>query len=224
MLRFFAFGALAFAVLGGLVGCGSKDGAPAASVPGPALGSPDGKTAAKPAPVDERLVRFPKVQLETNLGAITLELDATKAPLTVENFLSYVDSGFYDQTVFHQVIKDYAVVGGSFDPKMNEKKPQLPIRNEAHNGLKNQKGTIGMARAPNLIDSVTSQFYINLGDNTSLDHKNQTVEGYGYCVFGKVVAGQDVLNKIAGVTVSDREGFEKIPVDAVTIKSARRAK
>lgn len=224
MLRFFGFAALALGVLIGLTGCGSKDAPPTASVNGPELGSPDGKTAAKPAPVDERLARFPKVQFETNLGTVTLELDATKAPLTVENFLSYVDSGFYDQTVFHQVIKGYAAVGGSFDPKMAEKKPQLPIRNEAHNGLKNQKGTIGMARAPNLIDSVTSQFYINLGDNPSLDHKNQTVEGYGYCVFGKVVAGQDVLDKIASVAVNDRDGFEKTPVDAVTIKSARRAK
>ena len=166
----------------------------------------------------------PTVVIDTSLGSISVRLDAEKAPLTVGNFLSYVDSGHYGQTIFHQVIKDYpkVVLGGAFTQQMSEKKARTPIYNEARNGLKNRRGTIAMGRQADAIHSATCYFFLNLSDNEVLDHKDGTLEGYGYCVFGKVTQGLDVADKIAAVEVHDTEQFERIPVQTVLIRSIRR--
>ena len=166
----------------------------------------------------------PTVVIDTSLGSITVRLDAEKAPRTVENFLSYVESGHYDQTIFHQVIKDYpkVVLGGAFTPQMAEKEARTPIYNEARNGLKNRRGTIAMARQADDKHSATCYFFINLTDNEMLDYKNETPEGYGYCVFGTITQGLDVADKIAAVEVHDTQQFERIPVQTVTIRSIRR--
>jgi cyclophilin family peptidyl-prolyl cis-trans isomerase len=171
----------------------------------------------------------PRVLIRTSLGDIVVQLDPTRAPLTVDNFLSYVDSGHFDGTIFHQVVADYVVLGGGYTSHLQEKPSRRPIRNEADNGLQNKRGTIGMARQPDAIDSSTSQFYFNLVDNQQyLDHRGRTPEEYGYCVFGEVVEGMDVVDKIAQVEVADRtvdgEMFEHVPKQAVMIKSARRLK
>lgn len=167
----------------------------------------------------------PTVVIDTSLGGITVQLDAEKAPLTVDNFLAYVESGHYERTVFHQVLKDYprVVIGGAFTADLVEKNASTPVRNEAHNGLSNRRGTIAMARQGDAVDSATCHFFFNLTDNHEvLDHKDRTLEGYGYCVFGKVTAGMDVIDKIGGVEVHDTTRFERIPVTTVTINSIRR--
>lgn len=166
----------------------------------------------------------PVVEIETSLGNITVQLDAERAPLTVDNFLSYVDSGHYQGTIFHQVIKDYpkVVLCGAFTQDLAEKKALTSVRNEADNGLKNQRATIAMARQADAIDSATCHFFLNLDDNEVLDHQDRTLEGYGYCVFGKVTDGMDVVDKIGGSEVRDTGEFEQIPVRTVMIKSIRR--
>ena len=167
----------------------------------------------------------PTVVIDTSLGSITVRLDAEKAPLTVENFLAYVDSGHYDQTIFHQVIKDYpkVVLGGAFTPQRSEKTATRPaIYNEARNGLKNRRGTIAMARQANHRHSATYYFFLNLTDNEVLDHKDRTSEGYGYCVFGEIIDGMDVADKNGTVEVQDTEQFERIPVETVMIRSMKR--
>jgi len=170
----------------------------------------------------------PKVLMETSLGNITITLDAEKAGLTVDNFLNYVESGHYDQTIFHQVFQGYVALGGMYTPESVEKETAAPIRNEARNGLKNLRGTIAMARLPDSIDSATSQFFFNVKDNPNLDHKDQaaadysTPEDYGYCVFGKVTEGMEVVDRIASVPVHDTGDFERIPVETVLIRSIRR--
>lgn len=202
-----------------LLGCGKNDGgAVTASIAGGAAAA-TAKGAPKTPPI--RDMTHPKIVMQTSLGDMTVELDGKAAPQTVESFVRYVDSGFYDQTVFHQVLQGRVIVGGTYDVKMAEKKARTPIRNEAHNGLKNTRGTIAMARALNAVDSATSQFFFNLGDNTWLDYKERTLEGYGFCVFGRVVAGQDVLDKIAAVPVQNRPPLEQTPTEPVIIKSMR---
>jgi len=164
------------------------------------------------------------VVIDTSLGKITVRLEKEKASLTVDNFLAYVDSGHYDQTIFHQVIKDHPkiILGGAFTPELSEKKARTPIYNEARNGLKNRRGTIAMARQADAIDSVTCYFFINLTDNEMLDYKDETLEGYGYCVFGEITEGLDVADKIATVQVHDIDQFERIPVETVLIRSIRQ--
>jgi peptidyl-prolyl cis-trans isomerase A (cyclophilin A) len=160
----------------------------------------------------------PVVTLETSLGKIVLELDAEKAPISAANFLAYVDSGFYDGTVFHRVIPDFMIQGGGFSPDMSQKPTKPPIKNEADNGLENDTWTIAMARTA-VKDSATAQFFINLKDNDFLNHGGRD---FGYAVFGKVTGGVDVVKKIAGVKTSTRGGHESVPVEPVVIKSARR--
>ena len=139
-----------------------------------------------------------KAKIETDLGAIEIELDEKKAPATVKNFVDYAKSGHYNGTIFHRVIDGFMIQGGGFTPDMDQKPTKAPIRNEAMNGLKNARGTIAMARTM-VVDSATSQFFINLVDNDFLDHRSKTPSGYGYCVFGKVTKGMDVVDKIAAV-------------------------
>jgi len=162
----------------------------------------------------------PVVVMKTSLGDVKIELDKAKAPVTVDNFLVYVNDKFYDGTIFHRVIPAFMIQGGGFDKDMNQKKTKAPIKNEAGNGLKNVTGTIAMARTsdPN---SATAQFFINTKDNAFLDHKNDSAQGYGYAVFGKVVDGMDVVKKIEQVQTTTRPPYENVPVTPVVIESIR---
>ncbi|MBX7167050.1 MAG: peptidylprolyl isomerase [Pirellulales bacterium] len=164
----------------------------------------------------------PRVKIATNLGDFVVELDSEHVPLTVENFLQYVDEGHYDGTIFHQVVEGYIALAGAYTPELAEKPSRTPIRNEAHNGGKNVRGTIAMARDLSSIDSSTCQFFVNLHDNAGLDHRSRTAEGYGYCTFGSVIEGLDVLDRIAKVETRTTDQFELIPVEPVVIRSIRR--
>lgn len=159
------------------------------------------------------------VKLHTNFGEITLELDAEKAPATVANFLEYVESGFYNNTIFHRVIDGFMIQGGGFEPSMNQKPTNAPIKNEANNGLVNKAYTIAMARTPNP-DSASSQFFINVADNDFLNFTSPTAQGWGYCVFGKVTAGTEVIDKIKKVKTGSRNGHQDVPVESVIIERA----
>jgi peptidyl-prolyl cis-trans isomerase B (cyclophilin B) len=158
-----------------------------------------------------------QVIMETSQGTMTIELDAEKAPISVANFLSYVDEGFYNNTIFHRVMKTFMIQGGGFEPGMKEKKKtRPPIKNESGNGLSNTRGTIAMART-SALDSATAQFYINVVDNSAgLDRGR-------YCVFGKVTAGMDVADKIRAVKTTSKAGHDDVPTDDVLIVSVRRA-
>ena len=161
----------------------------------------------------------PKVRLETSKGVIVLELDRKAAPLTVENMLGYVKSGFYNGTIFHRVIKGFMIQGGGLTEDMNSKPTNKPIRNEADNGLKNTRGTVAMARTQ-YPHSATSQFFINTVNNTALDHRGKTVQGWGYCVFGKVIEGMDVVDAIESVPTTTKGMHQDVPSTPVIIKQA----
>jgi len=158
------------------------------------------------------------VRFSTNLGDIDIELFADDAPISTQNFLSYVDEGFFDSTVFHRVIPGFVVQGGGMTADMQQKRTRAPIRNEADNGIRNSRGTLSMART-NDINSATSQFFINLADNAFLDHKPGN---FGYAVFGRVVAGMDVVDRIAAVKTGRRGMHEDVPVDPVVVTEAKR--
>ena len=160
------------------------------------------------------------VELQTNHGTIRIELDDEKAPNTVRNFISYVEKGHYDGTVFHRVIKGFMIQGGGFAPGMSQKPTDAPIQNEASNGLKNAHYSLAMARtsAPH---SATAQFFINTTNNGFLDFKSETPQGWGYAVFGKVVAGTEVVDAIEGVKTSRKSGYDDVPVEDVIIQSAK---
>jgi peptidyl-prolyl cis-trans isomerase B (cyclophilin B) len=162
------------------------------------------------------------VKLHTNFGVIGIELDAEKAPITTANFLAYVESGFYNDVIFHRVIDGFMIQGGGFTAAMSQKKTNPEIKNEANNGLKNDKYTIAMARTPNP-DSASSQFFINVNDNDFLNFSAPTAQGWGYCVFGKVVEGTEVIDKIAKVKTGSRNGHQDVPVENVVIERAEVA-
>jgi peptidyl-prolyl cis-trans isomerase B (cyclophilin B) len=157
------------------------------------------------------------VKLYTNMGVITLQLDDEKAPSTVKNFIEYVNSGFYSNTIFHRVIGNFMIQGGGFESGMKQKKTNAPIKNEAANGLKNDKYTIAMARTGDP-HSATAQFFINVKDNNFLNYPGQ--DGWGYCVFGKVVDGKDVVDAIGNVKTGNRMGFQDVPLEDVVITKA----
>ncbi len=159
------------------------------------------------------------VKLSTNFGDITLELNAEKAPITVANFLQYVEKGFYDGVIFHRVIDGFMIQGGGFDTNMKQKATDAEIKNEANNGLGNDAYTIAMART-SIPDSASSQFFINVADNDFLNHTAPTSSGWGYCVFGKVVEGMDVVDKIKGVKTTSKAGHRDVPVEPVIIEKA----
>jgi peptidyl-prolyl cis-trans isomerase B (cyclophilin B) len=163
----------------------------------------------------------PLVLLETSCGDILLELFPDKAPLTVENFLAYVDEGFYDNTIFHRVIGGFMIQGGGLGPRMDEKKTRGPVRNEADNGLKNERGTIAMARTGEP-HSASAQFFINLADNEFLNHTEPDGQGWGYCVFGRVTEGVDVVDAIGRLKTSSRGIHDDVPVDMALITSVSR--
>lgn len=163
--------------------------------------------------------KSPVVVVETNMGSFEVELNEEKAPVTVKNFLSYVDDKFYNGTIFHRVINGFMIQGGGFDEKMNEKKTKAPIINEGKNGLKNDTATIAMARTPDP-NSATAQFFINVNDNSSLNYPSP--DGHGYAVFGKVISGMHVVNRIKMVKTGKIGGHEDVPMDTVLIKSIKR--
>ena len=158
-----------------------------------------------------------KATIETSMGSITLELDDAKAPVTVKNFLAYAKEGHYDGTIFHRVIDGFMIQGGGFTKAMDQKPTKAPIKNEAANGLRNARGTIAMARTM-VVDSATSQFFINLKDNGFLDHRAPNPQMYGYAVFGRVTKGMDVVDKIAKVKTGSKDWFQDVPVEPVVIK------
>ena len=162
------------------------------------------------------------VKLHTNFGTIVLELDAAKAPETVKNFLAYVEAGHYDNTVFHRVIDGFMIQGGGFEPGMQQKPVNAPIQNEAANGLKNDRYTVAMARTSDP-HSAPAQFFINVKDHAFLNHTAPSGQGWGYCVFGKVVEGMDVVDKIKGVKTGSKGFHQDVPADDVLIQKAEVA-
>ena len=219
-MRAFSRGAFGLAACLAATGCGAGG---SASTPG------DQETAKS----EPRLVLtsaaarasdpFPQVVLHTSLGDVRLKLDAEHAPGSVANFLDHVQSGQYNETIFHEVEAGYVVLGGGYRRDLSEKKARYTIRNEADNGLKNRRGTIAMSRQPDTIDSATCQFFINVADNPSLDHRGPEPENFGYCVFGEVVDGMSVVDRIAQLRVQEEaDGFAKLPMQTVLIESANR--
>jgi peptidyl-prolyl cis-trans isomerase B (cyclophilin B) len=158
------------------------------------------------------------VTIATTVGQMTLELDADNAPKTVENFLAYATSGFYDGTIFHRVINNFMIQGGGFTTDMEQKPTQAPVDNEANNGLKNERGTIAMARTQDP-HSATAQFFINVQDNDFLNHTGENMQGWGYTVFGKITQGEDVLDKIRCVQTGSQGGHQDVPTEPIIIES-----
>ena len=165
----------------------------------------------------------PTVVMETSEGVITIELLADKAPVTVKNFLRYTDEKFYDGTIFHRVIDNFMIQGGGFTADMKKKNAHEPVKNEATSERKNDRGTIAMART-NQVNSATSQFFINLKNNDFLNHRDNTPRGFGYAVFGKVIKGQEVVDRIAKVKTTTSGSYRDVPAKPVVIKSVRRSK
>jgi peptidyl-prolyl cis-trans isomerase B (cyclophilin B) len=162
----------------------------------------------------------PVVVMSTNKGDIRIELDVEKAPVTTQNFIDYINGGHYDGLIFHRVIPGFMIQGGGMDAQMGEKKTKTPIKNEAANGLKNKTGSIAMART-NVVDSATSQFFINLKDNDFLNHRSTASAEFGYAVFGRVIEGMDVVQAIEKVKTGSRGHHDDVPVEAVVINSAK---
>ena len=159
------------------------------------------------------------ILMNTSVGPISIELDHENAPLSAANFQSLVEAGFYDGLIFHRVIDNFMIQGGGMDADMNEKREGNPIKNEANNGLKNLRGTLAMARTADP-HSATAQFFINLRDNAFLDHTSETMQGWGYAVFGKVTEGMEVVDKIRSVTTGNKGGHADVPLEPITIESA----
>jgi peptidyl-prolyl cis-trans isomerase A (cyclophilin A) len=162
--------------------------------------------------------KAPVVLIETSMGNVKVQLDRQNAPITVQNFLDYVKAGFYKGTIFHRVIPGFMIQGGGFTSEMQEKRANAPIKNEAGNGLKNDRGTIAMARTM-IVDSAAAQFFINVVDNAFLNHRDNSMQGYGYAVFGKVISGMEVVDRIVGVKTGIKMGFQDVPETPVVIKS-----
>jgi cyclophilin family peptidyl-prolyl cis-trans isomerase len=213
-----------------LTGCQkASDSAPAAATVSGQTGNKTepaatAATAESDDPKPDPNLLHPEFAIDTTAGKITVRLDAEKAPLTVANFRSYATHGHYDQTIFHEVFSKpvQIVLGGVYTADLKEKTPMMPIRNEADNGLKNRRGTIAMARRADDEDSATSQFFFNLADNDSLNFKARTSEGYGYCVFGEVTDGMDVLDRISKAPLHDSGSHANMPAETVAIKSIRQ--
>ena len=159
------------------------------------------------------------IKLHTSHGEITIDLNNEKAPITAKNFIDYVNSGHFDNTIFHRVINNFMIQGGGFEPGMNQKETRATIENEAANGLKNDAYTVAMARTSD-VNSASAQFFINIADNDFLNHTKPTTEGFGYCVFGKVVEGTDVVDKIKEVKTGNKGGHQDVPLDDVIIQKA----
>ena len=210
---------MALALAGGTAAAAQDD---AGQPPAPEAAATETTAAPEAAPAPEPAKETDMVIIKTSLGDIKVKLAADKAPLTVANFLAYVDAGHYNGTIFHRVINDFMIQGGGFDPNMRQKPTQAPIKNEAANGLQNKRGTLAMARTM-VVDSATAQFFINVKDNGFLDFRAPTPQAFGYCVFGEVVAGMDVVDKIKGVRTGMKAGMGDVPLDTVAIVAVERA-
>lgn len=162
----------------------------------------------------------PTVTMATSMGNIRIELDSENAPITTRNFLEYVGDGFYDGLIFHRVIPGFMIQGGGMDPQLQQKSTKAPIKNEAANGLKNKNGSVAMART-NAIDSATAQFFINVKDNEFLDHRSTSADAFGYAVFGRVIEGMEVVQKIEKVQTGNKGMHQDVPVDPVVIQSVK---
>ena len=217
-MKWMGFG-LAMALAGGMA-ASAQDGLDMPPVP--EATETTVAAAEEPAPAPEQAKETDMVIIKTSLGDITVKLAADKAPLSVANFLAYADAGHYDGTIFHRVIDGFMIQGGGFDRNMNQKPTKAPIKNEAANGLPNKRGTLAMARTA-IVDSATSQFFINVKDNAFLDFRAPNPQGFGYCVFGEVVAGMDVVDKIKGVRTTTKAGMSDVPTETVEIVSVKRA-
>ena len=217
-MKWMGFG-LAMALAGGMA-ASAQDGLDMPPVP--EATETTVAAAEEPAPAPEQAKETDMVIIKTSLGDITVKLAADKAPLSVANFLAYADAGHYDGTIFHRVIDGFMIQGGGFDRNMNQKPTKAPIKNEAANGLPNKRGTLAMARTA-VVDSATSQFFINVKDNAFLDFRAPNPQGFGYCVFGEVVAGMDVVDKIKGVRTTTKAGMSDVPTETVEIVSVKRA-
>ena len=194
----------------------------AAAMAAPAQGEAEAGTPDMPAPEEtQQAEETDMVVIKTSLGDIKVKLAADKAPLTVANFLSYAEAGHYNGTIFHRVIDGFMIQGGGFDANMRQKPTKAPIKNEAANGLANKRGTLAMARTM-VVDSATSQFFINVKDNAFLDFQAPTPQGFGYCVFGEVVAGMDVVDRIKGVRTGMKAGMSDVPLETVEILSVSK--
>jgi cyclophilin family peptidyl-prolyl cis-trans isomerase len=181
-----------------------------------------GAAAADPPAAPDSGTAWTQVLLKTSLGDIIIALEEEQAPVSTANFLAYVKAGFYDGTIFHRVIPDFMIQGGGMTADLVPKRNRPPIKNEAANGLKNRRGTVAMARTQ-AVDSATSQFFINLKDNDFLNHTGKNPRGYGYAVFGKVVEGMDVVDRIGSSPTRNRGGaFQNLPTETISIKSARK--
>ena len=216
-MKWMGFG-LALALAGGW-SASAQDGMEQPPVPGAAeetiAAAPEAAPDAEPAKETDMVI------IKTTLGDIKVKLAADKAPLTVANFLAYVDDKHYDGTIFHRVIDGFMIQGGGFDKEMRQKPTKAPIKNEAANGLQNKRGTLAMARTA-IVDSATSQFFINVKDNGFLDFRAPNPQGFGYCVFGEVVEGLDVVDQIKGVRTTTKAGMSDVPLETVEILSVTR--
>jgi cyclophilin family peptidyl-prolyl cis-trans isomerase len=209
---------------GRISGSSGRDTASQAQAPRP----PAGQTQPAQAPplqpsADTPAPGNPVVVMTTSMGDVTLELFKTEAPVSVQNFLQYVNDGFYSGTIFHRVRKGFMIQGGGFTPSLQEKPTRPPIQNEATNGLRNARGTLAMART-RVLRSATAQFYINVVDNHALDHTGFSPEDFGYAVFGRVLSGMDVVDRIAAVPTTSKGPMDDVPVDAVIIKGMKMTK
>ncbi len=194
----------------------------AAAMAAPAQGEAEAGTPDMPVPEEtQQAEETDMVVIKTSLGDIKVKLAADKAPLTVANFLSYAEAGHYNGTIFHRVIDGFMIQGGGFDANMRQKPTKAPIKNEAANGLANKRGTLAMARTM-VVDSATSQFFINVKDNAFLDFQAPTPQGFGYCVFGEVVEGMDVVDRIKGVRTGMKAGMSDVPLETVEILSVSK--
>jgi len=214
-------------VLTGLIGCGQSDSGSSQEVANNPNGAPT-VAPAKAATVNLAAKvmdsKYPEVVLETTLGPITLKLNAEKAPITVGNFLSYVDRGHYNGTIVHEVHKNFIALLGGFTDDLKERHGDFPIRNEATNGLENKRYTVAMARLPNSIDSATTHFFINLNDNKNLDHLGKDAEKFGFCVFGEVITGREIVDQLNTIATSSKPDFPALPTATIAVQKAKRIK
>lgn len=210
-----------------LAGCSQSD---SSNIPAAATANTEqlktGETTPAPSrPLSKPLEsKYPEVVLETTLGPITLRLDAEQAPLTVSNFLNYVNRGHYNGTIVHEVHKNYIALLGGFSPDLKERLGDFPIRNEAANGLSNKRYSVAMARLPNAIDSATTHFFINLNDNQNLDHAGKDAEKFGFCVFGEVIAGREIVDQLNTTATSSKQDFPALPTATIAVQNAKRIK
>ncbi len=210
-----------------LVGCGQSDSGSTpdaatntveTSVYSPGKTSPSGVAAKK---FDSK---YPEVVLETTLGPITLRLDAEKAPLTVGNFLNYVNRGHYNGTIVHEVHKNFIALLGGYTENLTERTGDFPIRNEAANGLENKRYSVAMARLPHSIDSATTHFFINLADNANLNHSGKAADKFGFCVFGEVIAGREIVDQLNSVNTTAKQDFPALPATTIAVQNVKRIK